>query len=240
MPTRRVAPDREWAAAEAAAEIVAAVNAKPDLVLALPTGHTPLAVYHRLAAACRAGAVSFKAATLLMIDEYVGLGPEDAGSFAGYLREHVLGRTDFDPERVHLLNGRAADPDAEASRYEALIKRCGGFDFLMLGVGRNGHLGFNEPGSPRASRTRVVALTAETLEANAPDLAASRAAPTHAITIGLGNVLEARHVLLVAFGRSKAEPMRQLFACDDSEKWPVAALCDHPSVVAIMDTEAAG
>jgi glucosamine-6-phosphate deaminase len=237
-PDRRVCDDAGSFAEAAASEIAAALREKPDLVLCLPTGRTPRAVYRRLVARHAAGELRFDASTLLMVDEYVGLGPDDPGSFAGYLREHLIRHVDADPAKVHLIDGRAADPAAEAARYEAAIAAAGGIDLLMLGVGTNGHLGFNEPGSARGSRTRVVALTADTLAANAPDLEESPVSPTHAITIGLGNILEARRVLLLAAGAAKAEPLRRLFECDTSGAWPVAVLCDHPNVVAILDREA--
>jgi glucosamine-6-phosphate deaminase len=218
--------------------IVAALAAHPAAVLCLPTGHTPLATYAGLVAAGRDGRISFRDCRLLNLDEYVGLGAGDPASFAAYLRERFVGLTDLRPGNVHLLDGAAADPAAEAAAYEALIEWLGGIDLLVCGVGSNGHVAFNEPGADPASRTRVVALAPETLAANAPDLAGARVMPDRAITLGLGTIRAARSILMLATGGEKARPLRALLDGDRAGGYPVAALADHPDLTLLADRAA--
>ncbi len=154
------------------------------------------------------------------------------------MKENFLEHVDVRPERTHILDGRAPDPDAEARRYDRLIDAVGGIDLLVLGVGTNGHIGFNEPGSRLHSRTRVVRLTPETLAANRPDLPKDGPLPNRAITIGLRTIMEARRILLLACGHAKAEPVRRLMEGAPLEVWPVAVLRDHPATTLFCDPPA--
>ncbi|MEZ5665965.1 MAG: glucosamine-6-phosphate deaminase [Alphaproteobacteria bacterium] len=237
---RIVCRDADAVAEAAADRIVAAVRADPGLSLCLPTGRTPLAVYRRLIADCRAGKVSFAQAAIFILDEYVGLGAGDPGGFATYIAEALLDHVDADRGRCFAPDGKAGDMAAEAARYEGLIAAYGGIDLMVLGVGRNGHIGFNEPGSPRGSRTRVIALAPDTLVANAADWPAGRTPPDRAITIGLGTIMDARRILVIAHGATKAEPLGALFRGGLVEDWPVAVLRDHPDVTVLCDPVAVG
>ncbi|MEX2278133.1 MAG: glucosamine-6-phosphate deaminase [Cucumibacter sp.] len=224
----------------AAAIVVETVGETPDLVLCLPAGKTPIPIYRELVALHRQGKVSFAHARIFLVDEFVGIGTDEPGSFVRFLREHLLDHIDADPGLVHLPDGLAPDPDAEASRFDALIEAAGGIDLLLLGVGANGHVGFNEPGSLIDSRTRVVDLAPWTIEALQVSFAPERPVPARGITIGLSTMFEASAVLLVACGASKAEPVRQLFAGGEIATWPVAALGSHPYLSVLIDRAATG
>lgn len=160
-----VADDK--AVGEVASRFVATrVRRHPSLALALPTGKTPRTMYRALVKAYRGGAVDFSRAHVFNLDEVCGLSPLDPASYAAYLRREFLSRTNIQPRRVRLLNGLAPDPNAECRRHEASIRSVGGLDLAVLGIGRNGHIAFNEPGSPLNSRTRMVELTPETIADN--------------------------------------------------------------------------
>ncbi|HUV32808.1 MAG TPA: glucosamine-6-phosphate deaminase, partial [Devosiaceae bacterium] len=224
----------------AAAIIAETVNETPGLVLGLPAGRTPVGIYRELVRLTGAGAVSFKAATVFVVDEYVGLAPDAPGSFTRFVREHLVDHVDLPPDAFCAPDGAAPDPDAEAARYQARIEAAGGIDLLVLGVGANGHIGFNEPGSTVDSVTRVVTLDPATTKAGRDSLSAGAALPTRGITIGIDTVLTASAVLLVATGAAKAEAVRQLMAGEESVEWPVTALTRHPYVSVLLDKAAAG
>jgi glucosamine-6-phosphate deaminase len=228
----------EEAAACAAASIIDLLGGKPDAVLGLPTGNTAIPIYRKLVAAHRSGAVSFRRATILNVDEYCGVGPDDPNSFAFFMREHLLQYVDLPPERFHIPDGLAEDAAEEAERYEALISSLGGFDLLVLGLGRNGHVAFNEPGSPVGSRTRLVRLAAETRRANASD--SSGATPAMAITIGLATMFEARRVAVAVTGREKQAALAAMLSAAPVDACPASALNSHPDVLVIADRDAAG
>jgi glucosamine-6-phosphate deaminase len=232
-----VRPTAEEVAAFAAQSIVDMLRRKPDAVLGLPTGNTAIPVYRELVAAHRNGLVSFGQATILNVDEYVGVGPDDPGSFAFFMREHLLRHVDLPPERFHIPNGLAENTAEEAGRYEALIASLGGLDLLLLGLGRNGHIAFNEPGSSRESRTRLVQLAPMTIEANN---SGSSGPPIEAITIGIATILEARRILLAVTGRQKRTALRAMLSGAPVRQCPASALNGHPDVLVLADEEAAG
>ncbi|MGF1610681.1 MAG: glucosamine-6-phosphate deaminase [Kiloniellales bacterium] len=233
--------DSAAAVADRAAELlIAAVRAKPDLVLGLPTGSTVLALYRRLVRAGRAGRISFRRVACANLDEYLGLGPEHPQSYAHTLRETLFRHLDADPARIHSLQGGAADPAREATRYERLIESLGGFDLLLLGLGVNGHIAFNEPGSASGSRTRVVELAPATLRANSRYFADAGEQPTRAITIGIGTILEARRIVVLATGKTKAAAVKAMLSGAPVSDCPAAALADHPDVQLMLDCAAAG
>lgn len=212
---------------------------KPDSVLGLPTGATPLAVYARLRDEFRNGRGCYKDITTFNLDEYLGLSAEDPASYSFYMRENLFRHMDFDLGRAHIPHGLAADADAEANRYEALIAAYGGIDFMLLGLGRNAHIGFNEPGSLHNSRTRRVALTASTLEANAAYFPPGTKQPSHAITMGIGTILESRAIVVLAAGAEKAEAVAASVKGPGTEFVPGSALGRHPNTTIVLDTAAA-
>ena len=222
-----------------AAEIVAArIRAKPDAVLLLPTGTTPLGMYGRLAELHAEEGLSFARATFFNLDEYLGLAPDHPASYHVYMEENFYGLVDADPAQVHVPDGSAPDPEAECERYEAAIREAGGVDLAVLGIGRNGHIGFNEPGAPFGSRTRVVRLAESTRRVNAADFEGNRA-PERAITVGMATVFEAREVLLLASGANKAGAVAAAVEGEISEFVPASILKRHPDATFLLDGEAA-
>ncbi|MDP8944869.1 MAG: glucosamine-6-phosphate deaminase, partial [Actinomycetota bacterium] len=171
----RVFPDYEAISAAAADVVAERLEEEPSSVLMLPTGITPLGMYRRLVERHRSGGLSFASATFFNLDEYLGLAPDHEASYHVYMKEHFYGLIDADPARIFVPDGAAPDPEAECERYEATIREAGGIDVCVLGIGRNGHIGFNEPGAPFDSRTRVVRLSESTRKVNAADFEADRA-----------------------------------------------------------------
>lgn len=230
----------EAALAEFVAErVTERLRAEPNLVLGLATGQTFMTVYERLAAAHRRGAVSFAGTTSFNLDEYVGLPADHPASYHAFMRRCLFGRVDIDPERAHLPDGMAADPEAEARRYEAAVRAAGGIDLLLLGIGENGHIGFNEPGAPFSSRTRLVALDASTRAANRRFFPAGEAVPDRAITMGVATILEAREIVLAATGTRKAAALKAALEGPVSPVCPASVLRRHPATLFVCDEAAA-
>ncbi|EHJ95558.1 glucosamine-6-phosphate deaminase [Agrobacterium tumefaciens] len=227
-------------ASAAVAEILLQqIATKPDSVLGLPTGGTPLAVYARLREEFQQGRGSYKSITTFNLDEYVGLSPDNPASYARYMRENLFEHVDMDPSRTKIPDGAAIDADAEAAHYEAQIAASGGIDVMLLGLGRNAHIGFNEPGSAHDSRTRRVALTESTLQANAAYFAPGARQPTHAITMGIGTILECRRILVLATGTEKAEAVAASINGASSTTVPGSALSQHRDTTIVLDKAAA-
>jgi glucosamine-6-phosphate deaminase len=224
------------AAGRAAAEIVArSVAGRPDSVLALPTGSSAQPMYDRLAALCAGGVVSFAGATAFHLDEYVGLPIGDPDAFSTYMRDRFARRVDLAAGRMRLLDGAAADPDEECRRYEDAIAAAGGLDLAVLGLGANGHIAFNEPGSTRTSRTRVVSLAAETRAANALVFGPGRRVPERAMTIGLATILDARSIVLIVAGQGKRRALVALTNGHVDPAWPATWLIEHRDVLVLAD-----
>ncbi|MBI2901784.1 MAG: glucosamine-6-phosphate deaminase [Planctomycetes bacterium] len=211
------------------------VARRPALVVGLATGRTPLGLYERWAASKR----SFKRARFFNLDEFVGLGPEHAGSFHRTLRERLLAPLRVPPRNVFLLRGDVKDPDKAAAAYEKVLRAAGGIDLQILGVGRNGHIGFNEPGSSLGSRTRTKTLTDETRAAHAEAFGSMDRVPRFAITMGIGTILEARYVVLLASGEEKAQVVRRMIEGPVTAEVPGSALQLHPRATAVLDEAAA-
>lgn len=211
----------------AAAEVVAAaLAAKPDLVLGLPTGATPVGLYAELVRR----RLDFSRATSFNLDDYVGVPPEHPQSFRLFMRRHLFEALPF---------GASHYPDAaDCAAYDAAIAAAGGIDLLVLGIGVNGHLGFNEPGSPFESRSRVLALEPSTIAIHGR-LFADRPAPTTGVTMGIATMLEARRILLLASGAGKAEILARALLGPVVEAIPASSLRNHPDVTVIADADAA-
>jgi glucosamine-6-phosphate deaminase len=222
-----------------AAQVVdRALRARPETVLGLPTGNTPRALYAELGRLHRQAGLSFARASAFALDEYVGIAPDHPGSFRRYLNEALYRQIDLPAERAHFPDGQSADLPAACARYEGEIADAGGIDLLILGLGADGHIAFNEPGSSFTSRTRVETLTEGTRSAN-------RAAfdpepvPHQAVTIGVGTILEARRCLLLAFGPSKATAVAEMVEGSPNERLPASALQLHPHATVLIDDAAA-
>jgi len=234
----RVFPDYEAMSAAAADAVAQSLEASPSAVFMLPTGITPLGMYRRLVEMHRSEGLSFAEATFFNLDEYLGLAPDHAASYHVYMKENFYGLIDADVARIFVPGGTAPDPEAECERYEAAIAEAGGIDVGVLGIGRNGHIGFNEPGAPFDSRTRVVQLSESTRKVNAGDFEADRA-PERAITVGMATIFESREVLLLASGTNKAGAIAAALEGEVSESVPASMLKRHPNARLFLDEDAA-
>ncbi|HEV7239291.1 MAG TPA: glucosamine-6-phosphate deaminase [Thermoanaerobaculia bacterium] len=218
----------EALSARAAELMFGAIHANPKIVLGLPTGRTPIGMYDRVVQECAREYRCFREVVTFNLDEYCGVPRDHPGSYFTYMKRHLFDHVDLDPRNTHIPNGMAPDPPA----YEAEIRRAGGIALTFLGLGRNGHIGFNEPGTPFDSRTRVVELTQSTRHANA-DLFPDGHVPTHAITMGIGTILESREIVLLAAGEGKEEAIARLRSQAVSEEFPASALHTHGHVIVL-------
>lgn len=223
----------------AAAHIISRLRNQPALTLGFATGATMKPVYTRLVAASRAGDVSFRTVKGFNLDEYVGVAPQSPGSFHAFMQEHLLGHIDMEAANAKIPDGLAGDTTAEAARYEASIAASGGIDLLLLGIGTNGHIAFNEPGSDLASRTREIRLDEATRIAEGRNFRDPASAPERAITIGIATILEARSILLIATGPSKAAAIAAALEGPIGPACPASALRLHDNVQIICDEAAA-
>lgn len=235
----RILDDADAVAEEAAARVSARIVARPDAAIAVPTGLTPVGMYRRLVDAHRAGRVDLGQVRWFALDEFLGVPASHPGSFRRWLMERLILPAGLSAERLCSLRGDAPDPVAEAAAYEARIRDAGGLELAVLGLGRNGHLAFNEPGTGPDSAAGPRLLTAATREANAY-LFADGEVPTHGFSMGLGGLAAARRLLLLATGTSKAATVRLMTERSTSvSACPAALLRDHPDAVVLLDAEAA-
>lgn len=223
---------------ERAASIIAEhLRAKPQTTLGLATGSTPEGLYEKLIKRNQQKEFSFKGVTTFNLDEYVGLSKDDPNSYHYYMNDKLFKHIDINPENAHLPNGTAADLDQECRNYEGLMKDHQ-IDIQILGIGLNGHIGFNEPGTPFSSRTHVVDLAESTIKANSRFFEKMEDVPTKAITMGLGTIMEAKKIILLASGEQKAEAMKRLIDGEITESFPASILQKHSNVVIIADQAA--
>ena len=225
-------PASDALSARAAAILLETIHANPKAVLGLPTGRTPIGMYERLVAECTREYHCFRDVTTFNLDEYAGVAPDHPASYCTYMRQHLFDHVDIDPSNTHIPHGTARDLEEECRRYEREIRDAGGIDITFLGLGRNGHIGFNEPGSPFDARTRVVELTESTRQANA-DFFPDGRVPSHAITMGIGTILESRAIVLLVDGKGKEEAVARLRSGIASEDFPASALWKHHDVTVL-------
>ncbi len=231
-----ILPDSPAIGSLAADAISSLLRRKPDAVLGLATGSSPLAIYDELAARTAAGTVTFAQASGFTLDEYVGLPVDHPETYRNVIHKDFVDRVDFAPGAVQGPDGLAADIPAFCASYEAAIAAAGGVDLQILGIGTVGHIGFNEPGSSLASRTRIKTLTRQTRIDNARFFGGDvDAVPTHCLTQGLGTIMSARHIVLVATGTQKAEAVHQMVEGPVSAMWPATILQHHPHVTVLLD-----
>lgn len=221
-----------------AAIIAAEVVRKPDCVLGLATGSTPVGAYRQLAAWNREGLLSFRSVSSVNLDEYKGLGPDHDQSYRYFMDRNLFDHVDICRDRTYVPDGLAADPEAECRRYDALVASLGGTDLQLLGLGHNGHIGFNEPGGVFVKETHVVDLTERTIEANARFFVNRDEVPRQALTMGIGTIMAARRVLVAVSGADKAEAVRLAFTGPITPAVPASILQLHPDVVLVGDTAA--
>ena len=230
---------KEDAALLTARVIAGEIRANPHLVLGLATGRTMESVYRILVRMHREDGLDFAEVTTFNLDEYVGIPPDHPGSYRRYMNHHLFDPVNIDPRRAHLPNGMARDIETECRQYEARIQNRGGIDLQLLGVGRSGHIGFNEPLSALRSRTREKALTPQTIKQNSPMFGGPEKMPRWAITMGVGTILECRRCLLLATGAEKADIIAKAVEGPITSMISGTALQLHPHCTVIVDTDAA-
>lgn len=230
--------DKDDMSQHAAAMIIERVRNQPSVTLGLATGSTPEGTYKRLIRDHREEGTSYQKVTTINLDEYVGLPENDPNSYRHFMEEQLFQHVDIPREQTHLPNGSAQDKDAECQRYDALIKHFGGIDFQLLGIGENGHIGFNEPGTPFESGTHIVHLDESTRKANARFFKQPEDVPTEAITMGIHTILQSKEIVLLASGSAKADAIAQLIHGEVNEQLPALALKKHDNVTLIADEEA--
>jgi glucosamine-6-phosphate deaminase len=212
----------------AASLLLTTIRENPRAVLGLPTGRSPIGMYERVVRECSREYHCFRDVVTFNLDEYCGIPPEHPASYATYMRHHLFDHVDIDPGNTHIPHGIDPDP----AGYEREIRDAGGLDVTFLGLGRNGHIGFNEPGTPFDSRTRIVELTPSTRQANA-DLFPGSSVPTHAITMGIETILESRRIVLLVSGKGKEEAIARLRSGEIAEDFPASALWKHGDVTVL-------
>jgi len=211
---------------------------KPDSVLGLATGETPREMYGELIKLYEAGAISFKDIVSFNLDEYIGLAPEHDQSYRYYMNDALFNHIDIDKAHTHVPDGMADDLEAEGRAYDDQIRDAGGIDMQLLGIGVNGHIAFNEPGTDFASGTHPVDLTPSTIAVNSQYFATPQEMPTTALTMGLASIMGAKKIVLIASGPSKAEILDEALFGPVTPEVPASILQQHPDVTVIADEEA--
>ncbi|MBR7185272.1 MAG: glucosamine-6-phosphate deaminase [Clostridia bacterium] len=224
-----------------AADIVEAeMLLKPDCVLGLATGSTPEGMYAELVKDNRDGKISFAAVRTVNLDEYYPLAPDNDQSYRYFMNYHLFDKVDIDKANTNVPDGLAADTVAEGQRYEALIDSMGGIDLQVLGIGRNGHIGFNEPGASLDTYTHCTDLTPSTIEANSRNFASIDDVPKQAMTMGIGSIFKARRIIVMASGKEKADAVACMLAGELDTNCPATLLNLHRDVILIADRAALG
>jgi glucosamine-6-phosphate deaminase len=222
----------EELSARAAQLFLAAIRENPRIVLGLPTGRTPMGMYERVVAECSREYHCFRDVVTFNLDEYAGISCDHPGSYCAFMEYVLFDHVDIGPLNAHIPDGAARDLDAECVGYENAIQNAGGLDLTFLGLGSNGHIAFNEPGTPWTSRTRVVELTESTRAANAAVFQGE--VPTRAITMGISTILSSKRIVLLASGEKKKAAIERLRSGEQSEEFPASALHTHGDVTVLV------
>ena len=222
----------------AATLISAQVLLKPSCVLGLATGSTPVGLYKQLIDWCRKGDLSFAETLTVNLDEYLGLSPTHEQSYRYFMQQNLFDHIDIKPENTHVLNGLAADPDAECAAYDRLIRELGGIDLQLLGMGHNGHIAFNEPGDNFGLGTHVVSLSERTIDANQRFFKSRDEVPSQALSMGIKTIMNARRILIVVSGEDKADAVCRAFTGPVTNEVPASVLQLHPDVILVGDQAA--
>jgi glucosamine-6-phosphate deaminase len=230
-----IQPDAESAAEMAARIFAELIHSKPKAVLGLATGSTPLPLYRKLVDRN----LDWSGITSFNLDEYIGVGPEHPQSYHAFMHGNLFEHVNIHPANIHIPDGMSTDPEAHCREYEEKIQSAGGIDLQLLGIGTDGHIGFNEPTSSLASRTRIKTLTSRTRKDNARFFGSEDAVPFHVITMGIGTILDTRKTLLLATGKNKAQAVAQAVEGPITSMNPASALQLHPSAIFCLDEEAA-
>ncbi len=223
---------------KAAVLIAAGIRAVPDGVFGFATGSTPIGIYRELIRMYEAGEINFSRCRSVNLDEYLGLGIESSQSYLSFMTENLFSKVDMKPENIHIPDGHAKDAAAECRRYDALLESFGGAEIQLLGIGRNGHIAFNEPGDSFIPETHVVDLTEDTIRANTRFFASSEEVPRHALTMGIRGILSAKTLLLAASGEDKAKALRDACFGPVDPHVPASVLRLHRDAVVVAEKEA--
>lgn len=213
------------------------VKEKANAVLGLATGSTPIGIYEKIREMYKQGGVSFSDVTTYNLDEYVGLSPQNDQSYSYYMNQHLFSHIDIQQQHTNLPNGNASDLQAECKRYDAMLQEQP-IDIQLLGLGHNGHIGFNEPATGLHGGTHLVELKPETREANARFFSSLDEVPTHALTMGVGSILKANTIVLAARGSDKAGIVKEALTGPITTNVPASLLQTHPRVIVLLDREA--
>ena len=234
-----VCRDYETISKKAAGLVSGMVNVKPDCVLGLATGSSPIGMYDKLAELYQEGLADFSRAATFNLDEYCALDENSDQSYHYFMRKHLFSRVNVPEERIHIPSGCAPDMEAECLRYDAAIADAGGIDIQVLGIGSNGHIGFNEPADVFVGPTHLVDLKESTIKANARFFESESDVPRRAVSMGIGSIMSARKILLLAHGANKAKAIAQTLEGPITPEVPASILQLHPDVVMVIDREAA-
>ena len=222
-----------------AANIIAAqVIMKPDCVLGLATGSTPVGTYEELVRRYDKGELDFSTGTSINLDEYKGLSPENDQSYRYFMNTHLFSHVNIDPEKTYVPNGLEPDSEKACAAYNAVIRQAGGIDLQLLGLGHNGHIGFNEPSDIFEKETHCVDLTQSTIDANSRFFASMDEVPKQAYTMGIGTIMQAKKVLVVVSGKAKAQIVKDAFFGPCTPQVPASILQLHSDVILVGDEEA--
>lgn len=235
-----IQPDSETASVLGARHIASLVRRKPDAILGLATGSTPLPLYRELIRLHREEGLDFRQVRTFNLDEYLGLAPDHSASYRHFMWENLFQHINVPRANIHIPDGLAVDVPRTCRLYEEAIAAAGGIDVQILGIGSDGHIGFNEPSSSLASRTRIKTLTRRTREDNARFFSSPEEVPHHVITMGIGTIMESRAVLLLAFGASKAQAVAAAVEGPLSASVPASILQMHPEAQILLDEPASG
>lgn len=219
--------------------MAAQVLNKPNCVLGLATGSTALTPYRTMIRLYENGAVSFRHVTTFNLDEYCKLDPADPNSYRSFMNDNLFRQIDIDTANTHFLDGNATDPEAECEAYERQIDCAGGIDLQLLGIGSNGHIAFNEPADAFCRSSHQVALKESTINDNARFFSSIEEVPTHALTMGIGSIMKARKILIIALGTNKAEAVKTMVEKEVTPQCPASILQFHSDVTVMLDKEAA-
>ncbi|MEK3856293.1 glucosamine-6-phosphate deaminase [Cytobacillus sp. FSL H8-0458] len=225
---------------KAAEFLIERVRRSPDIKLGLATGGTPVGLYDRLIDDHQKKHTSYRDVTTFNLDEYLGLSGTDPNSYRYFMDKHLFNHIDIQKENTHVPSGDKINPQQQCRDYEYLIKRHGGIDLQVLGIGSNGHIGFNEPGTSFDSETHIVELTPSTRKANARYFNSMNEVPSHAITMGITSIMRSREILLLVSGDAKSAALEQLLQGEVNESFPASILKKHPAVTIIADEAALG
>jgi len=236
----RIFPSADALARTLARDLARVIAKRPALVLGLPTGRTPIPLYRELVALYRAGRIDFSRATTFNLDEFVGVSSDDPRSYRAFMRRHLFDHVNLSPRRTYVLDGNARDAARECERYERAIARAGGLDIQLLGLGANGHIGFNEPAPALVARTHLTRLRDASRRANAGLFGNRlRAVPHEALSMGMATILHARRIVLIATGATKARCVERMIHGPVTPKLPASFLQLHRNAEAWLDRAAA-